>query len=1457
MLRDRPNRPPTLRALVLALVAGTTLGGVAFAGPAFAAPAPQASDGSNTTVPAGRTVSMPDGTTITIAPNGDAKRTTAKGALVAETLLPLSAGGSALGAFAAPSDDAVRARFTQLAAASAPHDVLAVLADTTTVTGAAVTGKQADGTRAVGARAAVTSNAQVNAAFAKFGANSVTPLFAQLPADQVRQLSTDARSRLGGDSVDLSKAVVVHLAGGDADAAAAALRATPGVTYAEPDRAVSDMSTGATPLPTAATTAARKASARPVTNPDPTLPDNYGLTSSLQSFLNAGGVDAEGAYSTLQSRLHQLPGAGEVITNVSIGDLTDESMADAGDGYVSAYGPTTVVQGGQRYLDLPSMPLIPTYTASPAGTLDPTGSAEDEDPSLGEVMLDFGVMAPLPHSAQRPTATGSGDTDLLGIAPGAQYRLVVPQQPTTDQISVALLAAARQNPRPNVITASLGFGTDVDGFPGRYLEDDPIEQAVIAAIVQEYHIVVCISANDGTRLYTPAAVGPDGGSTATDTTRDPRATTDIDDDADSTAPSEVLDSGAIAVGGTTLDDTLAVPPQSGAAQSHDGTFAATRTDGGGEFSSGFGTRIDVSAPSDGVASFEHPQGGTAQDVIPVLNGGTSASAPMTAAAAAVVLQASRMTGQSAGPDDVRSLLERTGRTVSSPPQADQQIHVGPQIDLTAAVDAVLDNPKARTPKTDSAGSAGSADNADTAIARVSVAHRQTLGDLGGSFTEDTDPGRIDLSGPGTGTDGTGEGLVGPVTIAADVTGLPQRVKPDYVLLVGRQEFHSATPSIRLTPTELLTAAKLPVVSTGDRTISYTFQVRDGSRVLAVAQRQLTFGATDGTYDEALAPVVPATVRAGSSVRVAYDLTGVRSVNAPQLVVSTVGHWNPATAPIFSAAATIPLTGTKGTVTVPASAFDGGGGIYGIGIDQDSSNADSGFPVYGEFASIRVDGATAAQRPTTPTLAVSADGRSGGQFGHYLEVSRAAPAFSLRYDVRNVPGATGAAVEVSAPAPTLFNALNTVTNANGTTRDHDGVDAGSVAYRALPGRDGTQTLDAVRLGLGGSLDYNVRVFATDRAGHILGQASPTSMLTVDDGPAPDGGEVASFAAQASGQSVVSVRDPSGGESVREYQTPTGRYGTTLATDASSEDGYDVVGVDPSAHRAIVLHWHDTGAWSLQTYDTASGKSVADAAGSDDYTVLGGRVDTTRHRAVVLAHRTSDKADVVFAVDLATGAMGAAIPADAPGVTPGTYGLIDVDQTTGVVLLAKLGGGLICFFGSGTGIAASLDLDTDAVTPSASADGCSGHIAVDQGTHTLYELSYRSFSVNIAGTTNLVPVTGDPLTSGTPLAVRAQPALTLAVDSVHHLALVAFQTPLGKTQFGSINGIITDNNATSQVAVVDLSTGKTLSLVSGFDFGTGFLGGEYDSSTERAIQLDPATRTGWTSSPDGTQVQRFTY
>lgn len=1349
---------------------------------------------------------------------------------------PRSAGTSALGQWHPPTSPGLATRGK--AASGAGRQVLVVLGSQTTVTGSLLGGQ-----RNLAARAPVTSDAAVNRAFSEFGAKSVRPLMPQLPSAQAAQLHRAAEARLGPGAVNLSRVEVIDLSRSDAASAARTLAATPGIAYAEPDQTVSPMNTGPVPLRSWAGTArtARPSSAS-ASGAAPAggatsasgVPDNYGLSSSLQSFLNAGGVNAAGAYSLLAQRFHQLPGTGETITNVSIGDLTDAGMAAAGDPYVQQYGPTTIIQNGQRYLDIPSMPLIPTYTAGADGVLDPTGSTENQDPSLSEVLLDFSVMAPLPHDQQRPGTQGSGDTDLLGIAPGASYRLVVPTSPTLDQVAVALLAAAQQQPRPGVITASLGVGTDVVGFPGRYLEDDPIEQAVIAAIVQQYGITVVVSSNDGTRLYTNAAVGPDGGSTPTDVTRNASAATTINDDEYSTTPSVVRDSGAIVAGGTTTDDTLAVPPQYGGRASASGTLATTRTDGSGIFSSGFGTRVDVSAPSDAIPAFVHA-GQTAESVEPVLNGGTSASAPEIAAAAAVVRQVSRLTGQPATPGEVRALLEQTGRRVPTPPQADQTLHVGPQVNVTAAVQAVLDRAHDAP--------------APTQIVRLSVAHRQTIGGLGGEYTEVTDPGLIDLAGPGTGTAATGEGLVGPVTIGADVTGLPANGDISYALRIGTHQFESATPSIRLTPAQILTAAGLPVIATADRQVTLSFEVLDGTRVLASASRQLTFGPTDGTYAEALAPVVQPVVAAGQPVRVSYDLTGVRNVSSPELVVSGVGHWNPALAPIFTAAYSVPLQGTTGSVTIPASAFNGGGGIYGIGIEQEPGSA--GRPVYGEFASVRVDGGSAAQRPAAPTLATPA----AGSFGHQAEVSRAAPGFAVHYDVSGIRGATGALLEFSAPGPNLYNLLNTVNNQNGSAPDHDGVDTPATLDRSLSGTSGTVELNALSLRLATSLDYNVRVFATGPDGTVIGQASPTSLLAVDEGLAPDGATVSSFAIEPGGTSVAAT-DDAAGASVYDYDTATGTYGPKLTGDPAVGAHYDALGVDPALRHTLVLHMTASGGALLETYDTATGKEVGSAVDvGSQYTVVGGRVDAPLHLAAVLVHRKSDQADFVLPLDLATGALSTPIPLDSPGGLVGHYDLVDVDSSTGTAYVQQVGGLIAnCLAGPGSGEIAAVDLTTGAVTTTSSGEVCAQSLVADQHGN-LDELWYHSFSVNFPGTADLVSISTATMSPSPTVAVdHTQQGVALAVDGVHQLALVAFDYPPLTPVIGG--GIFSNNDATSRLAVVDLKTGAIVGTVTGVETRSGF-GGDLNAADERSIQLDPATRTGWIYSPDRNQIQQFSY
>lgn len=1308
-----------------------------------------------------------------------------------------------------------------------PGQVLVTLDSETSVTGGALANSRVE------ARAPQTDSAALDKKLGAAGATSLQPLFPSLSKSATDSMTATARERLGTEAADLSRTYVVRTKKRDSAAVARSLQGTAGVLNAEPNRYVNTMSTGGQKLSSAVIKSAK--AAPPAAAPDAretpadsglaasdAVPANYALSDSAQAFLNAGGVNAAGAFDILQGRYGQQPGTGQTITNVSIGDLTDQSMADAGDSYVRNYGPTTVLKDGQRYLDLPSMPLIPTYVAAPDGSVSGSASTQNQDPLLGEVLLDFSVMSPLAHDRQRADRVGSGYTDLLGIAPGADYRLVVPQQPTIDQIATALLAAAHQSPKPDVITASLGFGTDAQGFPGRYLEDDPYLRSVVASIVQRDGVVVSISSNDGTRLYTPAAVGPDGGSTPTDSAPNNKAATSIGDVAYSTTPSKVPDSGAIAAGGTTLDDTLA-------SRTGDATTAETRISGFGTFSSGFGTRIDLSAPSDNIVAFEHTAGAAAQGVTPVLNGGTSASAPMIAAAAAVVLHAAELAGHELTPQQVRDVLKRTGREVSTPAQIDRELNVGKQIDVTAATEEVL----------------GRKSGKPTAV-RLSVAHRVTVGGLGGRFVEATDQNRIDLGDMASG--GNGMGLVGPVTFAGDVTGLPKGENPRYTLGVGSKQWRSSTPAIRVTPTELLEAAGLPVVSDSDRDITVTYRVLVGDRVQATVRRTLTVGPTDGRYVQATAPQAPAVVKNRLPVTVKYDLSGVSSTDAPQLVVSTVGHWSPALAPRFSAAWHQELTDTTGTVTIPAEAFSGGGGIYGIGIAQSGFGGNPQFTRYGEFAPIRVDGSTAAQRPAAPLITGTNDVQ-----GHFAEVTRAKPGFGLRYDVRGIKGAKYAQVEFSAPAPTLDDSRNTFTNANGTTLDNDGVNSPSTAHRTLSATAGTVRLNALELGLSTSTAYGVRILALDSHHRVVGQASPVSTLQVDDGPAPAGSTVLTFAA-AGDDSVVALRTTAGSTEVRHYSTATGVYGGVMASDSGEGSDYEVLGVAPTAHRALLVHQAEPGGdLQVETWDTATDTLVGrKTLPTADYTFVAGRVDATRARGALLLRAVADKSDLVLPVELGDGTVGEPIPADPEGVAKGTYTLLDIDSSTGDAYLTKGAPLVICL---GAVKVARVNLSTREVTGAGSTSGCSYGFASD-GSSTLYNVSATSISTKITPTAVLGSLSIATGENGEGVAVRRGTPSALAVDGKNRFAVVSFAAPEGTIYFGSQQGLVLDNNATSQLVLIDLATGAPVRTLTGFRVqqhgGSLMRGGQMNS-----IQLDPATRTGWTYGPYNEQLQQFSY
>ncbi len=259
-------------------------------------------------------------------------------------------------------------------------------------------------------------------------------------------------------------------------------------------------------------------------------------------------------------------------------------------------------------------------------------------------------------------------------------------------------------------------------------------------------------------------------------------------------------------------------------------------------------------------------------------------------------------------------------------------------------------------------------------------------------------------------------------------------------------------------------------------------------------------------------------------------------------------------------------------------------------------------------------------------------------------------------------------------------------------------------------------------------------------------------------------------------------------------------------------------------------------------------------------MGGRVDAVHHLADFLSYTATTHADTVLEIDLSTGQLTTAVDADTSGVGPAAYGGIDVDPSTGNVLLTQNKG--LCFGAPSGSIA---EVDTVSGTVAASPAGvrpCIDSAASDQAGH-LDVTECSSISVNFSCTSDLQTVGEGTLTGSTGAALRQEIPEGLAADGVHGLALVEWPVPDGPVSFGSNLPLLTDNNATSQVAVLDAATGKLQATVPGFGFISlnanvvSPFGGDWNVATERTLQLDPSTRTGWVISPDGTQIQQFAY
>lgn len=1349
-----------------------------------------------------------------------------------------------------------------------------------------------------------TSDAATNALLAKSGTDSIQRLFSSTPRGTLSAMRARAAQTFHNSSfLDIGNAYRLHVTNGAPRTILARLKKLSSVAYASLDWTVTTMDTGPRLFSPAelrhmsadASSVRTRAVTTASSTVQPVLPTNYAVLSSEQSLLNATNTNSIAAFDEIERAFGQLPGQGEIITNVSLGDLDDASAVnnpnDPCNSEVSVWGPTTTIISGQRYIDWPSLPLIPTYTADSTGNLNGTGEVCAIDPALGEVGLDFSMMAPLPHNAQRSSDPGRGASDLLGIAPGASYRLVVPASynPDIADIDAALLAAARQAPHPDVITASLGLGVDVYGFPGRFLEDDPLSESVIASIIAQYDTVVCVSANDGLRLFTNAAIGPSGGSAPTNTVAINAHTSDINDIALSNAPSLDYDSGSIAVGGVTLDDVFAVEPQDpanlGSQVQHE--YPETRYDGFTLFSSGFGTRVNIAAPADNVVALSHRIENGVYDPTAVdvgLEGGTSASAPEVAAAVAVVRQVARLTGHTMSALQVRDFLTSSGDTIFPAPQSDVPLLMGNALNVGHAVETLL----AQARKT-----------ITPAVPRVAIAQRRRDGDpnelnslLNGAFVTATNPALIDMTGPLSTLDETetGANQEAWITIAPDWEGLPSGTTFKLYVDGHAAQPLATTASARLLPAQILNAAGLPLASSSSRTVSliYVARLGSGARTNSIragvshafsitapgrslsTQFSLTFGPTATTHRDALAPIVPAVVT-GSTIPVTYDLTNVAGVSNPTLVVSEPGRPSPVQYTIFNSAFSVALTALKGTVNVPVSSLQGGG-LYGIAIHygnaQGANTLQGGFgrifPLYSDFAFTRVQTTSAVAPPPAPLLSSSTSGP-----GHFVEIPYGG-SFTVSYDVSSVSGATGAAVEISSGGYTPEGSLAPFNNPNGTVRDHNGLDTGSVYYAAVSGTSGQVTIAGEAAHLYPSLYESVRVIPL--AGSTpVGESSGVSTVTMDGITPADGGFInLGYGIDQNGNDafLTSGQVTLGGEVLSSLETFDQAANALVNTTSSLNNGmifrtygWGIWGNDTGL---IDMAYNATGAPYLNATFNASGGYITGLWTPQIPTGLpglqinaaapNGATTTAAFYGIMTCGIFGACGDYeLFSSDLSQNSTGPIYDIQAPlqNYSRGYYWMIAQNHNTNTAVLTAAD----AYNGALPPSLVSVDLASGQITSfqSIGNDNITAGFALDSSTNKAF-LSIEDSSFGIydltakTGTRYMLPLDpgGNYIERASDIGNLYNSGYNAAADETHHLFAVAQVLP---------PNILSDNNALSRVYLYDES-GNLQETIPGFALyaSESFTGFGPESSW---LQLNPSRREGYLFGPFAQQLVPFSY
>jgi hypothetical protein len=705
--------------------------------------------------------------------------------------------------------------------------------------------------------------------------------------------------------------------------------------------------------------------------------------------------------------------------------------------------------------------------------------------------------------------------------------------------------------------------------------------------------------------------------------------------------------------------------------------------------------------------------------------------------------------------------------------------------------------------------------------------------LDGTFESDTDPTNIDLAGPtlsSTDSTPTAANSLAWITLAPDWEGLPS--KATFKLVATKTGTVAATtPWARLLPQTLITDAGLSFTSSSSRTVTYTYSAYDGKKVIASATIPLTFGPFNSKVFFVPAPSVPA-VETKSSIPVTYNLSNVLDLSNPTLIVSRPGRVDPVSGEIFDPAYTVALSETSGTVNVPVSKLYGAG-IYGIGIQWSTYQ---GYPVYSDFAFVQV-APPATLRPAAPLLSINKSTP-----GHDLEVPFDTP-FQVSWDVRNISKATGAMLEISAPGPAIGGEYESFNNPNGSVRDADGIDTGSV-YFASVGTNGTVTINPATAGMTPTFNHVVRVLPVSGS-TVVGEAGDVSSVT-EDGVVPvDGNPISGFGIDQNGSDGILTTDyieqPDGTSEAGAVEVFNQSTGQSTHSTKSSKEGYigpyDVFGGD------VALYASD-GATNFKTLDPASTFKSGPTFSPPSGVALGSAAENQTNDTGLFIADDTNGTPYVVSTDLLTSTsttiniqpyLDQSFPAAIAQDTTNNLAYVGFDPSNGnctsgpgllTVDVSAQSSSSVTVTGIGNGGAFGVTFD-----PSQNTVGLLPNCANNVG---FYNLKTKS--------TIVAPIPPLSFTQD-----GASALYDLVVDPVNHLVLVIDTAP---------QDIFTNNNGMYSVVVIDEKTGNIVETIEKFGAANNlaFSGGL--SASQPSLLINPSQREGWFSS-FGFQLQPFTY